>query len=396
MLLEQFLKYPNAVFLYNLIIQEGGQIRFIGGSVRDALLNIPFNDIDFASNLTPDRIQEILEKHQISYLTMGKEFGTITAIIENDKFEITSLRKDVSCDGRHAEVEFTDSWQEDAQRRDFTINALSADLDGEIYDYFTGIDDLKQKKVRFIGNPEQRITEDYLRILRFFRFSAKYAANIDEEGLKYSSKYAQELKNISKERIFAELAKIFLAPKAVEILAIMLENNILSQILPCESADLLHLEKLHKLANIFDSKADELLCLAIFFYNKNLSPEFALSRKQNDFFKILLNSKLVDLSFTSLKQYWRKYKNNFKEVMLLNLACNFADDALTTELIKNLKFLFNKEIQSLPVSGNDLLLLDVKPGKEMGDLLLRLEEIWYDSEFKTTKDELIRRMIICK
>ena len=154
---------------------DEGLTRFVGGAVRDDLLNLPVSDVDLATRLKPEEVVERLEAAKIRAVPTGIDHGTITAVSSGSPFEITSLRRDVSTDGRRATVAFTDDWQEDAARRDFTINALSADpVTGDIYDYFGGKEDLLARRVRFIGDPLERIAEDHLRILRFFRFHARF------------------------------------------------------------------------------------------------------------------------------------------------------------------------------------------------------------------------------
>jgi len=156
---------------------EEGLTRYVGGAVRDDLLGLPVNDVDLATRIPPDDVIRRLEKAKIKAVPTGIEHGTVTAVSDGHVFEITTLRRDVSTDGRRATVAFTDDWKEDAARRDFTINALSADpLTGELFDYFGGLADLETRHIRFIGDPLQRIAEDHLRILRFFRFHARFDA----------------------------------------------------------------------------------------------------------------------------------------------------------------------------------------------------------------------------
>ena len=161
----------------------GDDIRLVGGCVRDLLLKKPVNDFDFATKNTPQKTTEILERNKIRAVPTGVKFGTITAVINGQNFEITTLRKDNETDGRHCNPQFVDDYFFDAARRDFTINALYLDSTGLVTDYFDGNSDLKAKKVRFIGDAVKRIEEDYLRILRFFRFSCEYAVELDQKGL---------------------------------------------------------------------------------------------------------------------------------------------------------------------------------------------------------------------
>ena len=381
--------FTNAIKLCKLLIDAGGEARFIGGCVRDILINKAPTDIDLATNLNPEIVQDILEKNKIKYFSIGKEFGTIAALLNKQQIEITTLRKDLSSDGRYSVVEFTDDWKEDAQRRDFTINALSADIEGNVYDYFAGIDDLKQRAVKFIGNPEERIQEDYLRILRFFRFSAHLSDSIDEEGLKASRKYANCLKNISGYRIRSEMSKIFLSPNSIKILKIMEQEKILQEIFPCDDDSIEYLANLHNIANEFNSKIDELLCLALFFRNgSEHSHEFPLSRAEKILFNKLISVKITNWDYPSLRKYWQIYKESFKSIVLLNLA-----EISGLKCKEDLNRLFNTDIQKLPVAGKDLLKLDIKPGKKMGQLLGIAENIWYENELKLTKQELIKELL---
>ncbi len=390
----QLAHFPNAIKLCQLLIDYGGQVRFIGGVVRDSIIGRESADIDLATNLLPEKIEAILQENQLKYFSIGKEFGTITALMFEQKIEITTLRKDINCDGRYAKVAFTEIWQEDAKRRDFTINALSADLDGNIYDYFDGLSDLKQKVVRFIGDPELRITEDYLRILRFFRFSAYFADQLDQVGLKCASKYAAELKNLSGERIRAELSKIFLAQNSVKILDIMEQNQVLQQIIPVAKNSIIIFKKLHKIADNFDYKIDELICYSSFLRQANQSEadkiiaNFGFDSKQQKTIKTLVKAKIGHWSYIDLKRYYQQYKQLFKRVVILSLAELDAHVADYADLEK----LFNLTIKPLPISGDDLLELNIKPGKEMGKLLLIADQIWYDHEFNLSKDEILKEI----
>src|SRR5258708_15650787 len=177
--------------------------RYVGGAVRDDLLGLPLSDIDLATRITRDEVMDRLKKARIKAVPTGIDHGTVTAVSDGHPFEITTLRRDVSTDGRRATVAFTDDWKEDAARRDFTINALSADpLTGEIFDYFGGLDDLAERHVRFIGDPLRRIAEDHLRILRFFRFHARFGSGEPEAAaLDACTKRANDLMALSRERI---------------------------------------------------------------------------------------------------------------------------------------------------------------------------------------------------
>jgi len=211
-----------------------GQIRYVGGAVRDELLGLPVSDVDFATRLRPDEVIERLEKAHIKAVPTGIDHGTVTAVADGQPAEITTLRADVSTDGRRATVAFTDDWMADASRRDFTINALYADPeDGEIHDYFGGLDDLQARRVRFIGDPLTRIAEDHLRILRFFRFHARFGAGEpDAAALEACTDRANDLMALSRERIADELLKLLSLADPSATVALMIERGIFQPVLP--------------------------------------------------------------------------------------------------------------------------------------------------------------------
>ncbi len=221
---------------------KGGATRFVGGCVRDALLGLEQSDVDLATRFTPEEVVRRLEAAHIKAVPTGIAHGTITAVSAGTPVEITTLRRDVETHGRHATVAFTDDWKEDAARRDFTINALSADpLSGEVYDYFGGLDDLSGLRVRFIGDPLQRIAEDHLRILRFFRFHARFGAGDPEpEGTEACTARANDLMALSRERIADELLKLLALPDPSATVRLMIARGIFRPVLPeIESADVL-------------------------------------------------------------------------------------------------------------------------------------------------------------
>jgi poly(A) polymerase len=218
---------------------DQGLTRYVGGAVRDDLLGLPVSDIDLATRIPPDEVMERLERARIKAVPTGIDHGTVTAVSDGQPFEVTTLRRDVSTDGRRATVAFTDDWKEDAARRDFTINALSADpRTGELFDYFGGLADLEQRHVRFIGDPLQRIAEDHLRILRFFRFHARFGLGPpDAAALRACTSRANDLMALSRERIADEILKLLGMPDPSNTVAIMLEHGILRPVLPEMQSD---------------------------------------------------------------------------------------------------------------------------------------------------------------
>jgi poly(A) polymerase len=211
-----------------------GRTRFVGGMVRDTLLGLPVSDFDLATRLQPPQVLERLKRSRIKAVPTGLAHGTVTAVLSSGPIEVTTLRRDVSTDGRRATVAFTDDWQEDAARRDFTINALSADPgSGEIHDYFAGLADLEARRVRFIGDPLTRIAEDHLRILRFFRFHARFGEGPpDPEGLAACAVRANDLMALSRERIADELIKLLAMEDPNPTTALMIENGIFRPVIP--------------------------------------------------------------------------------------------------------------------------------------------------------------------
>jgi poly(A) polymerase len=213
---------------------DEGLTRYVGGAVRDELLGLSVSDVDLATRLLPEDVMQRLEKARIKAVPTGIEHGTITAVSDGHALEVTTLRRDVSTDGRRAVVAFTDDWKEDAARRDFTINALSADpRTGELFDYFGGLEDLATRHIRFIGDPLQRIAEDHLRILRFFRFHARFGSGTpDAAALAACTARANDLMALSRERIADELLKLLAVADPVPTVRIMLQHNILRPVLP--------------------------------------------------------------------------------------------------------------------------------------------------------------------
>jgi poly(A) polymerase len=216
-----------------IALAERLEARFVGGAVRDSLLGHAVADIDLATPLSPETVIERVRECGFKPVPTGIAHGTITAVLPDGPVEVTTLRRDVSTDGRHAVVAFTDDWREDAARRDFTMNALYADpATGRMFDYFGGLDDLKAGRVRFIGDPLQRIAEDHLRILRFFRFHARFGQAVDEAGLAACTQRANDLMALSRERIAAELLKLLVAARAVPVIALMVKHGIFRAVIP--------------------------------------------------------------------------------------------------------------------------------------------------------------------
>jgi poly(A) polymerase len=225
---------PGMAQLLDALGADEGLTRYVGGAVRDALLDLPVSDVDLATRLRPEDVVERLQAGGIKAVPTGIEHGTVTAVSAGHPYEVTTLRLDVETFGRHATVAFTDDWREDSARRDFTINALMADpVSGEVFDYFDGLADLEARHVRFIGDPFERIAEDHLRILRFFRFHARFGrGEPDEAALEACTARANDLMALSRERIADELLKLLSVENPAATVRVMLEKSILKPVIP--------------------------------------------------------------------------------------------------------------------------------------------------------------------
>jgi poly(A) polymerase len=367
----------------------GNDARLVGGCVRDLLLKKEVNDFDFATRFLPQKTIEILRQNKIKALETGIKFGTVTAVVNGKNFEITTLREDENQRGRDTDVKFIDDYFLDAQRRDFTINALYLDGEGEIYDYFDGISDLEKREVKFIGDASKRITEDFLRILRFFRFSAKYAEDIDVEGLKACVSQREGLKKLSRERVRQEFFKIFQienSEKILEGLKVMEKEGVLSEIFSSQT-DIKALERVFE----FDKSCDFDLKIAAFFLSeaedvKNFSFEICATNKEKRFFNfLLLNSPDIRLEdLMRLLAFCEK--DHVIKFYLFHLSKNFRLSEKYLSLLKGFK------VPEFPLAAQDLMDIGLS-GKALGDNLLRLKIAWADSHFTFTKDVLLREIL---
>jgi poly(A) polymerase len=390
--MEALLKHFLSVPYLNHIMEILGEARLIGGCVRDAIIGKELSDIDIAVPNLPNEVISKLEKRGVRAIPTGIKFGTITAVIEGKPFEITTLRKDVECDGRHAVVEFTDDWELDASRRDFTINALSYSLkEQKLYDYFGGIDDLNKGIVKFIGLPYKRIKEDYLRILRFFRFSAFYANELDQQSLGACISHAKSLKNLSGERVQTELLKLLTSKKCYEVLKVMDESNILLHLEISSTYTIKKLKHLLAIEERLNLSPNPLLRLAsiILLDKDNIKltvSRLRLSNKSKDFLLELCNLQTFFPNEEEIKNIIFKKGEEIAEAYLLlkwseNPSIDFID---LYQICKRFK------APIFPVKANDLMQLGLNPGRELGDALKELTILWQKSGFSLTKEELLK------
>lgn len=396
---RKILKGRKVLRLFKAVEAQGGVLRFVGGCVRDALKGIDDFDIDLATDLSPDELVEACEEKGLRTVPIGIKFGTIGVVIDDNLVEVTSLRRDVkSEDGRHPVVEFTTDWEADASRRDLTINAVYADEKGNVFDYYNGIEDLEQGIVRFIGNPNHRIKEDYLRIMRFFRFYSMFGQTpMDAKALKACVDNKEGLKKLSNERICEELRKLLKTPKVVETVKIMSENEILANILPPP----VHLDKLDYLVKMTEpiNLPNRFLrrLFAMFYPNKelalNLAQRLRLSKKQKDTFVqyatvSFLYQDVVDSQHR--RQLVYRYGKEFvRDKFLLDMAYH---KTIFPDYVDILHKIEDMVMPIFPLRGRDVIAAGVNDSKRIGQTLDQLEELWIGSDFTLTRDELLGRI----
>lgn len=379
----------------------GGVSRFVGGSVRNALLGEPVTDIDIATSETPERAQELLTAKGVKVVPTGLAHGTITAVTPTRHFEITTLRVDMKTDGRRAEVAFTGDWLEDAKRRDFTINALYADADGTVHDPLgTGREDLKARRVRFIGDAEARIREDYLRILRFFRIHAHYGrGEPDAEGLKACAGLREGLRLLSGERVRDELLKIAAADEAAAAFRQMAAAGILSVVLPEAS----RLDRFEKLVDIEANQlftCDAVLRLASMLDLDEagvaaLADRLRLSNKDRERISKALNDKTKVVSYLSMREMRRAVyvmgRDLFKDRVMLGWA-NDRKDHNNFQWRALLAMADSWERPEMPLTGQMIKAAGVPEGPEVGRVWREVEEWWIDSDFTDDEFSIIERL----
>ena len=368
-----------------------GQLRFVGGAVRDALLGRPVTDVDAATPLPPQQVMALLEKAGIKAIPTGLAHGTVTAVIGKKHFEITTLRRDIKTDGRHAEVAFTNDWKEDAQRRDFTMNALYLSPEGELFDYGSGQEDAAHGRVRFIGDASARIKEDYLRILRFFRFHAHYGiGKPDDEALAACRAHAGGIAGLSAERVAHEMLNLIVAKHAHLSLALMKECGIHPGV-TLHTQRLAALEAVETAVFATPSPLRRLAALVALIEIDAVCKAWRLSGDVKKQLRILLASlppKGKKLSLAEQKALLRQIgAPAFMDVAMLMAAQNGAGDVSPcTAMIELAHGWIPPEF---PLSGEDLKKRGMKEGKAMGQELARLEALWEQSDYMLSKDELM-------
>ena len=363
---------------------------FVGGCVRNYLKNKDIDDIDLATILTPDQIKQKFENTKFKVVETGIGHGSVTLLGKNLKYEITTLRKDIKTDGRHAEVEFSTDWTEDSERRDFTINAIYLNKKGKFFDPQLGVKDLNNNIVKFIGDPEKRIQEDYLRILRFVRFSLTYGHQPENTTMRSIRLNIKGISKVSKERILIEANKILKLSNFIEICKNINLKEIF-EIIFQEFKYFKRLENLYKFKELLNK--DIFLLIAILVVDDKKNHEYFVHKYKpsNNFIK-KLNS-IAKSYVASLKN-----KDFFKKDLKKNIYIFGKEIIITLFLLKesekvqnNIEFLDTiqkTEPPKFPYNGDYLINRGLKEGKELGDILNYLEEKWINDNFKIDESEI--------
>ena len=394
-----FYKNSDLKFVFKKLQQDSPNnskaAMFVGGCVRKYLLNENIDDIDIATSLTTDQIKEKFRNTKFDIIDSGIKHGTVTLVHKNLKLELTTLRKDIKTDGRHAEIEYTDDWKKDSERRDFTINAIYLDINGKIFDPQLGTIDLKNRSIKFIGDPQKRIQEDFLRIIRFIRFSLEYESKIEPTTIEAIKLNLDGIQNISKERILSELFKILSTKKFVKLNNNKQLKDIFSLVFP----ELKYLERLNKLETIInESKFDNKTLLAILLIDETNNHEY-FGHKYNVSNQLKETLNLVAKNFINLKKNKEFFAKDLKKKIYF-----FGKKHLIT--LNLLSFLINKKmklksyldvlnnirkfnIPKFSFDGNYLKEKGMKEGALIGKTLKLIEYEWLDNNFKISNERVL-------
>ena len=375
-------------------IEDKIVVRFVGGCVRKYLSGEKIDDIDAATILTTDQIKEKLQNTNLKIIDTGIKHGTVTVLSDTKKIELTTLRKDVKTDGRHAEIEYTDDWQLDSERRDFTMNAIYMDINGKIFDPQNGIGDLKNKNVKFIGDPQKRIEEDYLRIIRFIRFKVMYDIQVEKTTIEAIKHNLTGIKKISKERILDELLKILELKSFLNIN----ESDHLKEIFLMIFPEFLYLNRLERLKKICKySNINKDLLLAVLIIDDKNNDEY-FSHKYNVSSKIKETLKKLSSNLIEVK----KNKNFFGKDLIRNVYFYGKEHLINLNIInfsinpkikidefsKILNLVLKSNVPKLHVNGEYLKKNGMKEGESLGKVLKKIESEWASNNFEISNERI--------
>jgi poly(A) polymerase len=387
----------NRIFEALNTYSKSSEVRYVGGCVRKIIKKQIVDDIDLATNLKPSEVCDALKKKEINFYETGIDHGTITAIIDKHKYEITSLRKDVSTDGRHAKVEFSTDWKEDAARRDFSINSIYSDKDGNLFDPFNGKKDLENGNINFIGNAENRIKEDYLRILRYVRFFVNYSnQNHNPKIIKIIKKNIGGVSKLSSERLLDEFKKLTKSNAFLKIFKDEISLELIEIIFP-QLKNLENFKKLNSYALDNLSKIDFIFLLSLmivdgtdntdyFIYKFNLSKKDQKRLKSIDFF-YKENLSIKNFNEKNLnKIFYFNGKQTVLDIINFKLFTSIKVEKKLLKLVENYK---DKIIPTLPINANTLMTkYNIPEGKILGKKLKLIEEIWVQNSFQISEKQI--------
>ena len=387
----------NKIFEALNTYSHNSEVRYVGGCVRKIIKKQIVDDIDLATNLKPNEVCDALKKKEINYYETGIEHGTVTAIIDNNKYEITSLRKDISTDGRHAKVEFSIDWKEDAARRDFSINSIYSDKEGNLFDPFNGKKDLEEGNVNFIGDAESRVKEDYLRILRYVRFFINYSnQSHDPKIIKIIKKNIGGVSKLSSERLLDELKKL---TKSNAFLEIFKDNTCLEliKIIFPQLKNLDNFRKINSHAKDNLSKVDFIFLLSLmiidgtdntdyFIYKFNLSKKDQKRLKSINFFY----KENVNVKYFNEKNFNKIFYYNGKQTVLdiINFKL-FSSVKVEKKLLNLIEIYKNKILPTFPISAKTIMAkYNIPEGKILGNKLKLIEETWVQNSFQISEKQI--------
>ena len=396
---KDLLKYTPTKKIFDVInkFSSNSEIRFVGGCVRKILNKENIDDIDLATNLSPPQVCEALKNNNINFYESGIEHGTITAVIENYRFEITSLREDVKTDGRHAEVKFSTDWKKDASRRDFTINSIYSDIKGNLFDPFDGRKDLENGLVKFIGNSDIRIKEDYLRILRYLRFFTNYSKHPhNPELIRKLKMNIGGISKLSKERLFDELKKISQSKNLEKIAKNKTSFELLQIIFP-ELKNIIIFSKLNSYKRSILEENDFIFMLSLmiiddsdntdyFFYKFNISKK---DQKRIKIINYFYQEKICSKTFLENRMNRIFYYDGKQAVCDILNYYLIKSKKIEKNLMDLIHLYKNKSIPKMPIGADTLMTkFNIPEGKQLGTKLKTIEEEWVKNNFKISDKQI--------
>lgn len=384
--------------LTDLFAREKYELRIAGGAVRDLLAGKQPHDVDFATTATPDQMKDLFLREGIRLINnKGEKHGTVTARINDQNFEITTLRVDLQTDGRHAEVEFTKDWEQDAERRDLTINSMFLGFDGTLYDYFNGHEDLKNRRIRFVGDPAKRIQEDYLRILRYLRFYGRMAEKSGDHSpstLDAIRDYAPGLRGISGERIWVELKKILEGNHVNHLIQLIYQLGVAPHVGLPEKGNLEEFSRICSQTEHLSPKPMTLLT-ALFSHPdgiQKLDLRLKISKEEKGLALFLLKERrelVADHTEPEPLKPFQDYVIDARETDAHNKVCELLKYQGEERLLRRME---QWTLPRFPVSGHDLRRMGISSGKEIGKILQELKERWKESSYQADKEELLNNV----